>query len=309
VSAPVAAVVVTWNSASEIDNCLRSLENIGEIVVVDNGSTDETLRVIAGGRKGVGVIANPQNRGFAAAANQGVKATTSPLLLFLNPDAALLNSLEPLVSELQAPGVGAAGGRLEDLDGRVQAGFNVRAFPTPASLACEVLLVNRLWPSNPVNRRYRRLDLDHGRAQDVDQPAGAFLMVRREVLEAVGGWDERFCPLWFEDVDLCLRIRQAGYRIRYVPAAAARHRGGHSLARISVQDKEVYWYRSLLRYTEKHYPSRARVLLRAAVFLGALLRSLASLGRGEAVRAYSKVMGLALRRRAMEIQVQPNALS
>ena len=102
---------------------------------------------------------------------------------------------------------GAVGGRLVDTDGRPQVGFNVRSFPTPAALACEVLLLNRVWPSNPVNRRYRRLNWDPERPQDVDQPAGAFLMVRREVLENVGLLDEDFAPIWFEDVDLCLRIR------------------------------------------------------------------------------------------------------
>ena len=78
-SLPIAAVVVTYNSASVIDNCLRSLDNVAEIAVVDNGSTDGTCRVVGQNRKGVRLIANPENRGFAAAANQGVRATVSPV--------------------------------------------------------------------------------------------------------------------------------------------------------------------------------------------------------------------------------------
>ena len=304
----VAVVVVTDNSAEEIDNCLDSLENVAEIVVVDNGSADATTRLVAERGERVRLLANRENRGFAAAANQGVQATVSPLVLFLNPDAALVTGLEALVDEFQAPQVGAAGGRLLD-DGGTQIGFNIRSFPTPAGLAAEALLVNRLWPRNPVNRRYRGLDLDYERVQDVDQPAGAFLMARRAALEAAGGFDEWFFPVWFEDVDLCLRIRQAGYRIRYVPVCAARHRGGHAVARISVEQKQVYWYRSLLGYSDKHFSAPARWLVRAAVLLGSILRLLASVGRREDCRSYGKVMGLALGRRTVETQVQPHVLT
>ncbi len=296
-SLDVAAVVVTYNSALEVDNCLRSLENVAEIVVVDNGSTDQTCLAVGRGRKGVQLIAHPENRGFAVAANEGAKATVSPLLLFFNPDAVLLGDLRPLIEQLQNPRVGAAAGRLIDEAGRTQVGFNVRQFPTPTVLAFEALLVNRIWPGNPVNRRYRCLDLDHDRVQEVDQPAGAFLMVRRDVLEGVGYWDERFFPLWFEDVDLCCRIKQAGYSIRYVPGCAARHRGGHSLARISLEQKQLYWYGSLLSYADKHFSPLARGGLRAGVLLGALLRMLGAAGRGGAWQSYIKVMGLALWRR------------
>ena len=308
-SSDVAAVVVTYHSEAEIDSCLRSLQNVAEIVVVDNGSADRTCEIASRYGGGVRLIANRVNRGFAAAANQGVLATASPFVLFLNPDAVLLNSLRPLVEQMQTPGVGAVGGRLVDDQERTQVGFGIRAFPTPASLAFEALLVNRLWPRNPVNRRYRCLDLDHDRPQEVDQPAGAFLMVRREVLEAIGGWDERFYPLWFEDVDLCRRIRAAGWRIRYEPSAAARHRGAHSLARISLEDRQVYWYGSLLAYVGKYFPARAR-FLRACVAGGALVRMAGALGNGRRRLAYWRVLTLALGRPAAETrQVQPNVLT
>ena len=307
---PVAAVVVSCNSAAEIGDCLASLGEAAEVVVVDNASADETREVVSRDHPQVRLIANRENRGFAAGANQGVSATTSPLVLFLNPDAVLTTDLGALAAALQEPGVAAAGGRLVDWQGRTQTGFTIRAFPTVASLACEALLLNRLWPRNPVNRRYRCLDLDHNQPQDVDQPAGAFLMVRRAALEAAGGFDERFFPLWFEDVDLCRRLRRAGYRIRYVPDCVARHRGAHSLAAISVVQRQVYWYRNLLSYSDKHFPVPQRLVVRASVFLGALLRLGASLGKGPIGRPYGKVLSLALGRRAAEErQVQPHVLT
>jgi len=309
VTLPVAVVVVTCNSEQEIRSCLNSIPFVAEIVVVDNGSSDRTVEIVAGFGPPVRLLANPTNLGFAAAANQGIGATNSPLVLFLNPDAEILTSLDEMIAELLNLGAGAAGGRLVDENGAPQTGFNVRAFPSPTVLAAEALLVNRIWPANPINRRYRCLDLDLSRPHDVDQPAGAFLMVRRSVLDAIGGFDERFYPLWFEDVDLCLRIRRAGYRIRYLPACAARHRGGHSLERISVERKQVYWYGSLLGYTDKHFSAPARWMVRAAVAAGAVLRMTARFGEREERRSYRKVMGLALGRRTGSTQVQPHALS
>ena len=308
-SLEIAAVVVTYNSAAVIDNCLQSLDNVAEIVVVDNGSADDTVRIAKQSRRGVQLIANPENRGFAAAANQGVRATASSVVLFVNPDVTLVTGLGAAAEELCKPGVGAAAGRLTDESGQTQVGFTLRRFPTPACFVLEALLVNRVWSRNPVNRRYRCQDLDYARTQDVDQPAGALLLVRRDVLEQVGLWDERFFPLWFEDVDLCLRIRQAGHRIRYVPELLGRHRGAHSVTGISLEQRQVYWYGSLLTYAQKHFSPPARLAVRASIVVGAAVRLLASLGRAQTWQAYGSVMGLALGRRTEKAgQVQPHVL-
>ncbi len=112
-------------------------------------------------------------------------------------------------------------------------GFTIRRFPTPLTLWFELCGFNRLWPSNPVNRRYRYLDRDLEQAGPVEQPAGAFLMFRRDVWERLGGFDEGFYPVWFEDVDFCRRAADAGYRIEYVPQVEAEHLGGHSVGQIS----------------------------------------------------------------------------
>ena len=249
-----------------LGGCLLAVPGGGaETVVVDNASTDDTCRIVEGTAPAVRLIRNPENRGFAAAVNQGVRASSSPLVLLLNPDAVVQTSLDDMVRECLMADVGAVGGRLVDATGRPQVGFNVRSFPTPVALACEVLLLNRLWPSNPVNRRYRQLNWNPERPQEVDQPAGAFLMVRREVLETVGLLDEDFTPIWFEDVDLCLRIHLAGYRIRYVPTAVAQHEGGHSLHGVSLEQRQLAWYGNLLRFAHKHFSASALRWLRPVV--------------------------------------------
>jgi GT2 family glycosyltransferase len=262
-----AIVVVTYNSEDVVEACLQALSQ-REVVVVDNASTDRTVERASSA--GVKVIANPTNRGFAAAVNQGVRATTADLVLIMNPDVRLTSSLDPLAAACLAHGV--AGGRLTDNGGESQQGFTIRRFPTAAVLALELLGVNRLWPKNPWNLKYRYLERDLSVQEQADQPAGAFLMVRRDVWKTLGGMDENFWPIWFEDVDFCRRAALAGFHAQYVPATAAVHSGGHSIKKIDGASRQLYWYDSLLRYAGKHFrPGEYRILCLAGAF-GALLR-------------------------------------
>ncbi|SRR5713226_2055569 len=270
----IGIIIVTYNSAAEIGPCLDAAKTTGaELVVVDNASGDGTVAEIE--RRGVRLIANRENRGFAAAVNQGFAVLNCTYVLLLNPDSVLLTSLEPLREACDLPGSAGAGGRLLDAGGHSQIGFMVRQLPSATDLVLEVLLLNRIWPNNPVNRRYRLLGQDYTKRFPVEQPAGAFLMVRRAVWQDLGGFDEAFYPVWFEDVDFCRRIQQQGLYLYYVPEAVAKHIGGHSIAHLAVQMRRVYWYRSLLRYSAKHFRPRAFRAVCAAVLLGSILRSVA----------------------------------
>ena len=99
-------------------------------------------------------------------------------------------------------------------------------------------------------------------------------MVRRSVWQELGGFDESFFPLWFEDVDFCRRAADRGYRFYYVPNATAKHRGGHSISQLSVEKRRIYWYCSLLRYSAKHFGPQAFRMVCLAVVAGSLIRSL-----------------------------------
>lgn len=270
-------VIVTWNSKETIGPCLEAAaRQPAEVLVIDNASTDGTVSEV---RRfpSVRLVANTENRGFAGAVNQGVAALDSEVVLLLNPDAVLLSPVEPLVEACKDPAVAAAAGRLVDERGRLQQGFSVRRFPTPLTLIFEALGCNRVWPGNPVNRRYRCLDLDLNRPADVEQPAAAFLMLRRDVWRQLGGLDERFHPLWFDEVDYLFRARARGYRVRYVPESVARHLGGGSVAGLSPVCRELYWYGSLLRYAAKHFGHGERKLVSVAAIVGSLLRMLTRL--------------------------------
>ncbi len=222
-----------------------------------------------------GLFANSSNRGFAGAVNQGFAVLDCPYILLLNPDAVLESSLEPLREACERTGAAGAGGRLLDTNGRPQIGFMVRRLPTPAVLILEALLLNRIWPGNPVNRRYRCLALDYSKDIQVEQPAGALLMVRRSVWQELGGLDESFFPLWFEDVDFCHRILDRGFILYYSPKTVAKHTGAHSIPTLTLEMRRIYWYRSLLRYSAKHFRPAAFRLVCLSVVTGCFLRSIA----------------------------------
>ena len=296
--ARVAIVVVTYNSAEEIGGCLDSLTNLpdAQVVVVDNASQDRTCDEVL--KRGVPLLANSHNAGFAAAANQGVRATTAPLVLLLNPDASLEHGLEALIGEFEDPKVGAAGGLLVGTDGIPQTGFMARNLPTPAALVLEVLGVNALWPGNPVNWHYRCLGLDPVTPGLVEQPAGAFLMFSRGIWERVGGFDERFWPIWFEDVDFCCRLKAAGFTVRYNPKAVAIHAGAHSARALPLAIRERYWYGSLLEYAARHYGALTFRSVCVATIVGSALRAVRGYPRSgfKAVAVYGDVCRLAIGR-------------
>jgi GT2 family glycosyltransferase len=270
----VQVLLVTYNSAEFIGAAVESCLRQGlRVLVVDNASLDTTLAAIPEDPR-VRVIANRENRGFAGAVNQGVEATDASLLLLLNPDTVLLTPIDPLVNAVVANGHSVAAGVLLDEEGKPQNGFTFRRLPAPAALAFEVLGINRIWPGNPVNRRYRCLDLDPQQAQEVEQPAGAFLLFRRSDWQRLGGFDEGFHPVWFEDVDFCGRLLDAGGSIWFDPSVRARHHGGHSVQKIELGCRQRTWYGSLLRYAAKHYPPSSRRIVAGVVAMAVLPRLL-----------------------------------
>jgi N-acetylglucosaminyl-diphospho-decaprenol L-rhamnosyltransferase len=292
----IGIIIVTYNSAAVIGACLDAALRTGaEIVMVDNASEDSTVSQ-AVARDGVRLITNATNRGFAAAVNQGFALLQCPYVLLLNPDAVLVGGLEKMREACDLPRVAGAGGRLVDSRGQAQTGFMVRKFPTPATLALEALLLNRVWPDNPINAAYRERRLDDSRAQAVEQPAGAFLMLRRAVWEELHGFDEGFWPLWFEDVDFCRRLADRGYCLYFVPQAVAKHTGAHSLSALTLEMRRVYWYRSLLRYSAKHFRRLGVGAVCLAVIGGACLRATLECALEGSLRplaAYGRVMQLA----------------
>jgi GT2 family glycosyltransferase len=244
-------VIVTWNSAADIDACIDSL-NFGhefEVIVVDNASTDDTRSLLAQHHH-VSVIANERNEGFARANNQGLRIATGDYVLLLNPDTKVdLGALDVLSDFLDAhPDAGAVAPRLVNPDGTTQT--SIRSLPTAASTLWELTGLARLFPRSRVFGRWKMLYFDYERESVVDQPMASCLMLRRNVLNDLGGFDEKF-PIFFNDVDLSERMADAGWKTFYLPTARVVHRRGASTSQARPRMITAS-HRSLFRYLRKH---------------------------------------------------------
>lgn len=252
-------IVVNWNSGNGLSQCLESIVAadkhgilLSRVVVVDNASSDESLKAVASVRLPMlQSIRNDRNRGFAAACNQGAAGSEADYLLFLNPDVRLLaNSLAHPVAFMERPensSVGIVGIQLLHDDGRIAR--SCARFPTPWHFLSKTigvhLLMPRIYPPHPMT------DWDHRDSREVDHVMGAFFLVRRSLFQLLGGFDEQFF-VYLEDLDFSLRARRAGWRSVYLAQAQAFHKGGGS----SNQTKAArlfYSLRSRILYGFKHF--------------------------------------------------------
>jgi N-acetylglucosaminyl-diphospho-decaprenol L-rhamnosyltransferase len=253
----VDVVVVTADSRDLVLRCLDRLDDpaIAATVVVDNASSDGTAAAVEQRHPEAIVATLDEPQGLAAAYNRGAVAGSSELILFLNDDVlATRGAVSTLVAALAAlPGAVAAAGRLVDpKTSGTQPEYQPRPFP--GVLTFVAALAGLEWTG-----AHRRRPLDDRLTVTVDRPAGACLLVRRTVFEAVGGWDEGF-PLWYEDVDLARRLRRHG-TILYAPSAVFEHIGGWSTRRLERAEVVERTYLGTLRYGAKHFGPMRRLAL------------------------------------------------
>jgi len=274
VSRPVTAqldvCIVSWRTRDLLRTCLHSLGDspeVAHITVVDNASADGTVEMVQTQFPAVHLIANHRNVGFAAGNNQAIASGCAPFVLLLNPDTEVqpgaLAALLETFSEEQRSGAVAA--QLLFADGAIQP--SCRSFPEPAPILYDALGLARIFPGSPTFGRYRMTYWDYSSRRDVDQPMASALAVRRSALDEVGLFDEDF-PLYFNDVDLCHRLRGAGWRIIYEPRAHVIHYYGQSTFQVR-HAAVLESHRSLVRFYRKHYRGRIGWIGYTAVTLGA----------------------------------------
>ncbi len=275
----LSALIVNFNSGQHLAACLQSVaqEAAGlewEAIVVDNGSIDDDGGGVPEGLDATAtVIRNRENVGFAVAANQAVAQSRGSLLLFLNPDSRLTpGALGTLISEIdRAPDAAIVGPAILDPDGRVQG--SARGDPTAfTGVFGRSTWLSTRWPRSRMTRRnlrvYERLR-EGETGLDVDWLAGACMLTRRAAFDGVGGFDARYFLYW-EDADLCRRLRKAGWRIRYAPGAKVIHHVGQSSRTVPSMAIRAFHQSAYLYYTThvvrgRAHPGRllARVLLEA----------------------------------------------
>ena len=263
-------IIVTYNSATDIVNCLESLVEHPpaiehEIVVVDNGSTDGTLPGIRARWSGVRVIDAAANLGFARANNLGIQQTFGPLILLLNPDTSVPGgAIDSLVTALEArPDVAIAGPRLVDGDGRAELSFG--RMMSPLAELRQKFLVRGSRRAGPVAAYVESMTR---KEQEVDWVSGACMLVRRTDAEVAGLMDERYF-MYAEDVDFCAAVRARGRKVLFTPYAEVVHLRGRSRATATVATQRAY-RRSQIAFYEKHHPRWALWLRRYLKIRGQL---------------------------------------
>ncbi|TAK04668.1 glycosyltransferase family 2 protein [Patescibacteria group bacterium] len=232
-----------------------------EIFVVDNASGDGIAADLARDFPDVRVIANADNRGFAAANNQAARAAKGRHVLLLNPDTELIEDcVTPLVQFADAhPQTGVVGCRVLNPDRTLQ--HSVLAFPTLGSQVPIMLKLHHLFPHLPAVRRYLRRDFDYERTQQVDQVIGACFLMTRAALDTIGLLDERYF-IWFEEVDYCRMAKNAGLEVWYTPQTQIVHHGGQSFAQVFAPRRQRYFDASLVKYMRKHHGAGASMVVR-----------------------------------------------
>lgn len=250
----VSIVVVNWNSGHLLRACMDSIASQHaagsiaiEVVVVDNGSVDQSL-VLPRYPFELTVLRNGCNHGFARACNEGAAKANCPFILFFNPDCVLgAGSIEAGVTTLrQAQDVGVVGVALSDDSGRIAR--SCHHFPSVRHFAGRITGLARFFPR--VFESAMR-DWPHDQDRDVDHVIGAFYMIRAELFRTLGGFDERFF-VYLEDLDLSLRVRCAGYRVRFLAQPSSYHKGGGTSEKAKAA-RLFFATRSRIIYAFKHF--------------------------------------------------------
>lgn len=284
----IAIVIVNWNSGYQLLECISSIGHarqvdfvLSEVVIVDNNSSDNSIAQVKAMTDlpfQLKITSNSDNKGFGAACNQGAAAASGDYLLFLNPDTRLFeNSLSVPLAFMQRTenaDVGIVGIQLIDENNHVAKSCS--RFPALTFFFAQALGINRL--PGLLNLTQSMAEWSHDKTQDVDQVMGAFFLIRRSLFESLGHFDERFF-VYFEEVDLSLRARQAGWRSVFLAEAQAFHAGG-GISRHVKAKRLFYSLRSRILYVFKHFnPFTAMLVLLTTLLIESLSRSILAICR------------------------------
>lgn len=272
-------LIVNWNTCEYLGRCLRSIAAHPpkvpfEVIVVDNASKDGSAKMVRSDFPWVQLEASERNVGYAAGNNIAFRRAQGDLQLTLNADTEFFDdSLQTAIDLMKGhERAGVLAGKLLDPD-RKTVQPSMRSFPTPGAILPEMFGLAKVLPRQ--FRGYRQTDFDYSREREAEQPMGSFLLFRKSALNDVGLMDERF-PIFFNDVDILVRLKTAGWSIWYSPDVQLIHHGGGSTKQIP---KAMIWesHRSLIRYYWKWYrawwSAPLLALFSGIVWLGALVRA------------------------------------
>ena len=273
-------IIVTYNAGRLLKECIDSIykESITtpfDVWVVDNNSQDDSIAMIKECFSKVNLIENGTNIGFAKANNMALSRSKADYFLLLNPDTVVHdNAIEKVVKFVdRSPEVGIVGCRVLNEDGTLQLACR-RSIPTPHVAFFRLSGLSRLFPNSKVMAKYNLTYLNPNEANEIDAVSGAFLMIRREVVDSIGKLDERFF-MYGEDMDLCLRTKKAGWKVMYYPDAKIIHYKGEC-SRSNSRKATFEFYRSMCLFHKKHFAENHNPVINVIIYAGILLKALMS---------------------------------
>lgn len=274
-------IIVSFNTkellAQTIKSVIDAVRNINyEIIVVDNASSDGSSEMIKKEYKNVRLIQNEANKGFANANNKGINLSTGKYILLLNSDTVVLKDcIEKCVKYLDInDDIGGLGCKVLLKDGELDHACK-RGFPTPEASFYYMLKLDKLFPNKRHFGKYTLNYISEDDINDVDSLTGAFMMVKKEVIDKIGLLDEDFF-MYGEDIDWCYKIKEAGWRVVYYPEASIVHYKGASSKK--KRFKTIYeFHRAMYLFYNKHYLKKYNIFITALVYIGIGLKLLVSL--------------------------------
>lgn len=259
-------IIVNYHSEKLLENCLASVFHANnllmEVIVVNNNEGNKQINDIREKFPLIRLIENGKNIGFAAANNIAIKESKGDYLLLLNPDASLYPEAACRMTNFMDnhPDAGIIGAQLLDTKGNLHPQPSCTGiFPSPLQALFEYANLTILFPCHPLVRDYFLFSWDHKNIREIATVQGACFMARRQLLENEGLLDERFFLYW-EETDLCLRAKKAGWKVFYFPQAQCTHIGGQST--INKKLDYYHFFKSMYRFHKKHYGAMPSILLR-----------------------------------------------
>ncbi|WP_068777561.1 glycosyltransferase family 2 protein [Paenibacillus sp. FJAT-26967] len=265
-------IIVNFNTPQLTIDCLQSVHQSAtsytyEVILIDNDSSDDSVARIQEEFPQMRLIVNRENVGFSRANNQGIRIAAGQYILLLNSDTIIKRDTFQIMIDFMRnhPQVGASGCKIVLPDGTLDKACK-RGFPTPSASFYYAFGISKWFPKNPRFNQYQLSHLNPDDEYPIDCLVGAFMLVRREVIEQVGMLDEDFF-MYGEDVDWCYRIKQAGWQIYYYPRTQIIHYKGASSRRKPY--KIIYeFHRAMILFHRKHYKQKHSFLTNAIVYAG-----------------------------------------
>ncbi len=271
-------IIVNYNTERLLKDCLESVYGGAngtplDIWVVDNSSCDNSLRMVRSRFPAVNVIANRTNVGFSRANNAVISRSGSDYILLLNPDTVIIeDAIERMIKFMKArPEIGIAGCKVLNRDGTLQLACR-RSVPTPRVAFFRLTGLSRLFPKSRLMAEYNLTYRSPEQTHEVDAVSGAFLMIRREVVEEIGLLDERFF-MYGEELDWCLRAKRAGWAVAYYPGAQIVHYKGES-TKYNSRKAALEFYRAMYLFHKKHFAKDCSAIVNGLIYVGIFAKAL-----------------------------------